>query len=51
MQVLRAFPPFQDLHFVFGTGRNASLVQREVARRYGAPAKAQRKRVWWGEEV
>ena len=36
-------------------GRSAgkvSLVQREVARRYiGAPAKAQRKRVWWGEEV
>ncbi len=33
MQVLMAFSPFQDLHFVFGTGRNASLVQREVARR------------------
>ena len=32
-------------------GLNASLVQREVARRDGAPAKAQRKRVWWGEEV
>ena len=26
-------------------GLNASLVQREVARRDGAPAKAQRKRV------
>ena len=32
-------------------GLSASLVQREVARRDGAPAKAQRKRVWWGEEV
>ena len=26
-------------------------MQREVARRDGAPAKAQRTRVWWGEEV
>ena len=33
------------------TRPNASLVQREVARHYGAPAKTQRKRVWWGEEV
>ena len=33
------------------TRPNASLVQREVARHYGAPAKTQRQRVWWGEEV